>query len=730
MYLFEGRWEESLAAIQQAWSASPNRPFVASALVRALLRLNRANEAVEVMRPAAEGQSYESLMLLAWSLCTVAERSERPERLRLAGQAWQHCSRLEKLAPLCDRVTKQEIAACRFDIALLREDSDAMRQQAEKLRFPVFRQVSRNLQANPDGERVLLHCRPVFQKPDRCLPTSMACIAGTFGRQIDADALAEELTYNGTPAWRALAWLRNNGYAAKAFLLTGERARSLLRKGVPFVYTFDTGIDNAHATAAVGIDESAGMLIYHDPGSERFGRALLDRLGEDESPLGPYCFAFVPAEKATLLDCIAQADADLAELCQNFRQAYVLKNMAGMASVIEQMQGSHPDSPVTEAYRAHWQLLSGQLAEGIATLERMLGEYPLCHDLQRMLLEGLNRTRNTARVREFLGQIVRRGRVPGHSDANPWTYPPSSYVSQLADLEAQTADGIDDGLELLTRLVEREPGHSMAYYVLGVIRARQDRLDLAALPMRLASMLDQTNEGFARATFDVLRLLGKTDEGLFRLGQRVEQLGHMVEGGPPWATLITALQDCGEIDLATSTARQALEARPDDPKLLSFLVRFWIGVGRWETAQALLEKLEASASQIDYCQAAVHYFRFMGQWRRALELCRRWAELERDKAEPHRMLTLLLRNEQSVLELVEVTDAWCKDRPDDEEFEFIHYEQLQGAALSRSPGAVRSGAAEPQSAGRLGLAGVGASADRKGPARLRRSARADRCGNA
>jgi len=680
--LFEDRWDEALEAARRGWQDSPNRPAAAGVLAQILLRMNRLDEALDALASARDGQSFETLMLLAWLTCAKAERSPRDVRIRLAGEAEQLCERLESLAPLRGRAAKQMFAACRFDAAMLAEAPDRMQTQADKLTLPVYRKINQNLRryASSASPRVLLEYRAVFQKQDRCLPTSIASIAGTFGHALDADKLAEELTYNGTSIWRSLAWLREHGYAAKTFLLTRELAASLLTAGLPFVYAFNTSLDNGHAAAAVGIDEAAGVLLYHDPSGERFGRVLLENLDESEHPIGPWGLAFAPPEQADLLDVIDDRAARLGELCHEFWHAVSREDTPAAAEVVARLEAHQGDSPVTEAFRACWQTQTNQLAEGLATLERLCGQFPKSIALQRMLLGGLGRTRNTARIRDFLGQLVNLGRIPGPSDVTPWSYPPSSCVTRFADLEGLTAEGAPAARELLLRLVERDATFAMAYHTLGDIAMRQGQPDRAALPYRIASLLAHTDEHLARAAFDSERLLGRQADGLAYLRQRVDRLGGLIDGGWPWCTLIGAAEDCGDVAAATETAERALAARGDDPNLLSYLTRFWIRTGERDRAQTLLDRLEKHPDRLRYLEAAVVFHRYIGQWERALALCEEWVANAPDQVEPHRMLASLLRNRQTVFEVAQSARDWADRRADDEEFEFIYYDLLRDTA--------------------------------------------------
>ena len=448
-------------------------------------------------------------------ICAKAERSARQERLELAAKAYELCGNLERLSPLRDRFTNQAIAFHRFDAAILAERVDLAEKQSEVLTPPVYHEICKRLKQKAfGGGSVLLDCRIVYQKKDRCLPTSIASVAGRFGRQIDADELAGTLTYGGTPIWRAADWLRQHGYICKTFIATKDHCSALLSRGIAFVFAFDTSLDGSHATVALGIDEAAGMLICHDPSYERFARFLLDRLGESEFPLGPIGLAFAPVESGAVLDCIDEDDSRLGQLYQDAWQASASSDTKKLEEVVRQLQRDWPDTPVTQALIAHWQVSTHEIADGIAALEDLCRRYPTSMPLQRMLLGGLERTRNFSRVRGFLREIVFRGRLSGISELQIWDYPPASCITRFAELEGLTSEGAPGAIDLLLKLLTREPASAGAYYTLGNIRLRQGQLEEAVLQHHLASLLAPTDERLARAFFYSANLAGRTDDAL------------------------------------------------------------------------------------------------------------------------------------------------------------------------------------------------------------------------
>lgn len=676
--LAEERWEEAAEAALRAWRLSPLRPAAADLVVRSYSRLGRGDEAVELLRPCAEGQSFESLYMLLWLMAGRAERMNSAGGHELADQAWAWSSRLEELAPLGDRSVRYQLAACRFDLAMVRGDHEAMKAQARTVPFPVYREVAEHLVRGDGQGAILLDYACVFQKGPQCLPTSIAAVAASFGRKIDAQELARSITYSGTPVWRALAWLREQGYHARLLLLTPENCRLLLRRGVPFVYTIEYALDVSHATAAVGLDEPAGILIYHDPSSERMGRVLVDRIAEQEAPLGPLAMAFVPGDRASLLEDIPTSDAEIAEFCCRYWQAVATGELMGAGAVLDEMAHSYTGTTAVRALRASWQTLAGDVLAGVAELERLVGENPASLVLHRLLLNAVNRTRHVARIRQVMSEIVLRGRLPGIRQDEPWRYPPAPCVCQYADMISQAQEGAPEAQKRLYDLLRRMPTYAQAFHVLGDIHLRAFRPQEAVLPCRLASLLDEYDEHLARTVYDACHIVGRTQEGLDFLRARVDRLGNLVEGGGPWITLIEAMEEAGRSDQALELARQAQEARAaQDAALAAYLVGFWMQIGQWEQAGQALERVRQLGSPLVYLPAAVSYHRQCGQWERALELAERWVAQSPNSSEAWEALVLLRANRETLPAMLALTRQQMEAHPNDESFEFLHYGLLR-----------------------------------------------------
>lgn len=678
----EDRWEPAIESAMAAWRLAPDRPSSVSQLAHMLFRANRLDETLSLLEPLQSGQSYENLFLLLWLNCAKAERSKPVDRYHFAQIAHDLSLNLENLAPMADRRVKRQFAACRYDIAMLRGDVEQMQSQTALLKATAFETINKNLRKNPTGRRILLDYHAVFQKRDACLPTSVAAIAGSFGKPIDADQLAKELTYNGTPLWRVDDWLKTKGFAARIFILNRDHCHKLIENGIPFVMTYSASLDSGHAVAVVGIDMAAELLIIHDPASERFGRILLDNLDDFGKPLGPFGLAFVPVDQSAKLNLIDDNALFWGQASQEIWQALHHSHFDDARKILSRMKERDPNNDIFLAFEAHIQNLAKPTTASIQTIERLCAKYPESVDLQRMLLTALNQTRNMARLREFLSSIVRKRVIPGANVSLEKALPPFSCVIQLADIEGLTADGAENALVMLKKLLRMSPHAASAYHALADIYSRMGEPQKATLPYLLSAYIARYNEHYVMGVFENLRLLNRADEAVAYLRERVTEFGPLIEAAPCWISLITALEILGDADAAVKAAEEALAAKPNDPDLLLFLVEFHIRMGHWQTSEKLLSRIDPAKYPVRSAKANVLFHHSRGDWKTALTHCHNWSQQTPD-VEPFHRLVSLMRNERTIFDLVEITAQWSRQRPDNEEFEFIHYQTLHNADSTR-----------------------------------------------
>lgn len=217
----EDRWEDALAAADQAWDLIPGAPHAAYCLRNTFLHLGQVGDSSRRLALAAEsGESFEVAELAAGHLCTLAETLEGEVKRQILDRAQAILESMPKLAPLMDREAKSRIARLKLDIAEQSDDQEGVQHWAQEIRSLFFRQVFENLKKTPRGARLRLPFRRVTQHQDTCLPTSIAAILPSLGLDFEPEEIARDLTYAGTPHWVAAEWLENRGIVVRMFTVS------------------------------------------------------------------------------------------------------------------------------------------------------------------------------------------------------------------------------------------------------------------------------------------------------------------------------------------------------------------------------------------------------------------------------------------------------------------------------------------------------------------------------
>jgi tetratricopeptide (TPR) repeat protein len=673
----EDRWPEALTAAEKAWQLSPGMPQAAATLARILTRSGRMTEAVErILAVARDGQSQECLLTGIYYLCAMAEKCTGDECRRLARQALDLTDRLAALAPLADEDFRSHVALIRMDIGWLLQDRELMKAQADNVQHPFYQAILENLERNAASEVHVSGYTPVFQKHNTCLPTSVAAVLGHFDRPVDVDALAEELTYQGTAIWRVVDWLTRQELVVKPFIADADLTRQLLKNNLPFVL-MTRSVHSYHATAAVGIDETADVVLIHDPGNIRMDKMLLSAIGRGEAPFGPEALAIVPRDQADLLAMIPDSASQPFAASLRYQQTRDTAGHLEARPIIENLKELFPDHPFTIRMEAAHQCFTGAPAAAIKKQEELLEQYPDCEHIRHELLTSLYRTGNQALIRNVLSRIVLQKKLPGVRAAQKWSHPPAEYVSQYAMYSGMVKTGYDQAIELLWNAIENEPAHAASYHVLGDVHRQEGRLRESILPYRCAATLELENHHYARTYMDVLAKSDRLREGLEFLRRRTANLGDTVAGGEVWTVLIDACEDYGFPDQAIAAMDQALARRPDDTWLLNYAVRFLGRMGLKDQEKACLEALQKTGHRPFFLSAATIHCHWSGDWRQALKYCRQWLTEEPDNIDARREMAQLRAKARGNRAALTLTGEWMKKYPGNDDFELLHFDYLK-----------------------------------------------------
>jgi predicted Zn-dependent protease len=677
------RWEDALNAAERASVLDRGSPHSHHALGNSLLHLGRVEEAAYLLAEEAENtQSCATASYASWMQTALAETLEGEERRGAVRRGGVLLEKANELAPLADREMKTQLAAQHLDIAELSDDYEAMEKWATEIRSPFHRRVLENLRKHKSGTRIRLPFRPAIQKHDACLPTSVATTLSVMEVNIHPDEMASELTFGGTTDAAAANWLRERGLVVRFFTVTPEIAARLIQHHIAFVLTL-LGESDAHAVAAVGLDEAAGTLIVHDPRSFRTTSYLVDWIGRGEAPLGPMGMAIVPPEKAELLDSLLPNDAEVIEgglLCQDELNR---KGPSAARSIVNDLEKRFLQHPGTRLLTSIVAQEEGKTREARFELQKLLAEFPTSAIVRRRFIDVCRASGNTAMMRSTLESIVDAGVMPGIQSGQRWLYPPSCYVAEYADLLSDSAATKRRAQTMLYVTVRRDPGYAPAWHVLANLLWTDRQYERALLCYRIAACLEESDDRFASSYCAALAWLHREQEGLNWLEARTRKFGNTLHAVGTWTTWISALENFGYPERAIAACQEAVQQRSADNEMLLFAVAFLARMGHWDESKQHLAKLDRSSNPKAWHAAAFQYFRLLG---------------DLDETVTHGMACVresprAMRARYELLGVIELRDGaraaseqaarWVKERPAHEELENVYCEQLSRQGLLR-----------------------------------------------
>lgn len=680
------RWEEALRAAEQAWEISPGAPFAASCLANSLIHLGRTEESAQRLAAAAEsGQSYEVALYACFYLCTLAETLAEGKRTPVLDRAGAIAGRLSTLAPLADREALSLFAGAKLDIAVLSDDHDAIRMWAEKVRSPFYARFLENLRDHPQGRRILLPFRRVLQKRDTCLPASMSAALSAFGMDVHIDAIAAEITYQGTTIWAAAEWLKNAGLATRLFVVNRETAFALIRNGIPFVLCLESD-DGSHAMAAVGADEAAGTLLIHDPASVRTLEMFIDSIGEDEAPIGPEGLVFVPAEQEMILDRLLPPDqTEAATAYHDYSRTAERNGPAAARRVVDELEARHPTHPISRYLRALQLWREGCTGEALTLFQDLLNQYPNSPRIRQNVLFTCHSLQNTALTRRVLKGVVERGMLPGVQSVQLWRYPPATYVSKYADQLRFSAETRRRARFLLGSALRRSPACAEAWHVLGDLLWDERDTGGALLAYRIASTTGSTNEHHALSYCYALHSVGREKDGLAWLEERAHGCGSHPLAVGRWISWIRSLEDYGHPEQAQAACDEALQTHADSAELLAFAVPFLARMAQWDRSESGLRRLEEIGKSSRFYEAAVVFHSMLGDLEAAWRYSEAW-QRESPQSMPARQSCVnLVARRNGRRAAADLAARWSNEHPHHDSLEQLYYDQLALVDSARKP---------------------------------------------
>ncbi len=541
----------------------------------ALNELDRGESAVEALREAIA--AFQAPILSSMAANAYLARNRPAEARTVLEDALARY-------PLAERGFRQLLLATLARAALLAGDRDAAIERAREGGRALAR-LARKLESARDvpGERVLVPVPFVRQEHMTCVPATFAAVLRHFGETIDPRAVAAEITYAGTPAFKSREWCRRHGYLARHFQFDAAVARDLVRRGVPFTLSTVTPF-GGHMRAVIGHEPSLGTFILREPGAH--ARVEIDEsdLEEEARSNVVTCAIVLPEREAgrvppDILPLERESDAaiDLDEALNAHRLDAALEALA----VIE---ASGPGPLLWRARRQiAWYRNDPEAA--LAASREHHAAFPDDAVAAERLASDLVATHRVDELRRFLESV----------EALPRPHPVLSIA--LARLLGPASSTHVRALRIARRAFRRAPQTGSAAQAVAEL-TWTDPLTRgrALLAHRVAACLEPYDENAAHTYFDACRLLGRADEGLRFVEERHKKLG----GGSaaPAGTLAIALAALHRPDKALEILKAAL-ARHEESWIRLLLVERLAALGRRNEARALLEESRDRLRPVD-----------------------------------------------------------------------------------------------------------------------------------
>lgn len=568
----QDRREEALEQIAAVTTADPIYPYAIFTHAELLGELGRDDEALQVLKQGVAGTQSASLAAQYVNLLIEVEDYD---------EAWRALDIYDLWTPLRKDDEKDWLFGRRCDIASHRGDQAQALHWAEQItKSGFYKQVAVKLrEASGSLRRLILPVPFVRQNQSTCAPASLTCICRFWGREIDHLEIAEEICYDGTPDHKERSWAETNGWACREFRVTVASAKLLLDAGMPFLLgTVYAG--GAHAQVVMGYDEFRTVLFIREPGDRNTTEFLAAEALEEQKPFGPRGFVLVPMAEAARLNALDLPDTGVYDLAHGINDALSGHDRAKAADFLETLKRDHADHPL----RWHGELAmaryDGNHAHVLQGLDELLRLHP---DVVNWQTERLSMIRE---VHGHAAQIEALRIVCARKDSHP------IHWRMLARELHWDGRHRTEAMRLLHR-VNRSRLDPVAVLTYANVEWDGQQREAATRTYRLATCLDDKNEGIATAYFRAAVWVRQTDAALALLTERFEKQGSL--SGQPACSLYRALEQLNQSQRSLDVLEESLRRLPKDADHAMFVAGELAQWGRTERAREILAQTPKAA---------------------------------------------------------------------------------------------------------------------------------------
>lgn len=653
LFEMEDQYEEALAAARRALELHTwYRPAVQS-VAHVLQILGREREALDLLIEADHQIENGP---------AVAQLAAWQTELSLHADAARSHERFAELSPLMEKDIAKWLAARRSDAAYYLGDFTKAAEHAKQVDDDFYKKIAEKLSASTEGKRVLLPVGFVRQHHMTCAPATLSAISRFWTMSADHLAVAEAICYDGTPNHHERNWAQENGWVTREFTVTWDSAVALLDRSIPFTLT-TVEPASAHLQAVIGYDSRRGSLLIRDPYERHFGEFIVENLLERYRSTGPRGMALVPKDKAHLLEDLELPDTALYDHFYALQMALKKHDRVRAAESYEALKAAAPEHRLTVLARRSLAGYDANPAEVLLSAEQMLKLFP--DDIIAKLTK-VSVLRELGRREEriaLLKELVEK------KDSDPLTW--QQYAQELS---ADAREGVRV-VHLLRRCIRFRPTQASNSSFLANIYWDQRRFDDALELYRIATCLDDKDEGLARSFFIATRHFRQTDQAVKFLEHRFKRLGP--KSTWPVRTLFWALGQLERTNEAFEALETALSLPSADGDLRLYAAEMYASWGKRERAAQLLEAAKGQTQHASWLRTAAMLASIRGDLPAALGLWRQILEAEPLAVDAHRAVVQLLAETQSRAAALDHLHQTCERFPHHFALHQLHVEWMR-----------------------------------------------------
>ncbi len=589
-YTREDRFEDALAAVEEARAMDRYYQPVVDLLVISLTNLGFDERAEEVLLDAVQFSDHPDSAFRLANLYSERDDVDRTEQWILE---------YEKRSPLLSEAGRKSLYGRYADVAYLREDIAKYIEFGKKTGEGSFHQkcisyLKENKSEN--GVRKRLEVEFVKQHDMTCAPATLAALSRYFGKEYDHLEIVEAICYDGTPWHKEREWCESHGFSVREFSVTMESAKQLIDAEIPFSLTTE-GVDWAHLQACIGYDERLGTLLLRDPTHRHYGEVILTLQAESQPVRGLRGLAMVPLDrKETLMSLRFEGEMEY-DLYHAFGVALDSHRVKDAELVLEDFVKKYPDSPLRYYSEARLASYKDHSAAELIAIESLHKRFPKDQSLWIYRLNLLNQLTHHNQAREFLEKIRKKKNYHPLFDTE---------AGELLGMDIRTSD---TGSFYLKRALRRQPSEGRIYAAYSRCQSLLGNAEDAARFLRIASQFSRSFEPYAQQYYEASLAIRKEDEALQYLEKRAEFAGE--KNVEPHLTILNILWERDHKSTPEYAAR-LLQKFPSDGKLLLKIVSIYSGWDRRDEALRYLENARGSVPEQEWCRIAAQFSGWTG----------------------------------------------------------------------------------------------------------------------